>query len=214
MATFETCHIVHILEQLLRGYLTASNCNHWSKQLFGYDDKKNKKNVNTYFYRFEFQNRGTVHLQMLVWLKDILKTNYKAIRADIPWENASLTVHPAEAFKRNLRAYIVSILPALDCRMEVQTTDGKGMVLRYCSSYVSKWHDAFDPDALFSIRKGPYQCAYKHLPALRPLEPEMSMSLGMKKLAWSQSRTKRDEGPRFLFFYYFTPVRKQFRYFK
>ena len=90
--------------------------------------------------------------------------------------------HPTEAFRQNLRAYIASVIPALKCHMDVQTTDGKGMVLRYCASYVSKWHDAFDSDALFSVCTGPYQCAYKHLQGLRPLEPEMWMSLCMKSL--------------------------------
>ena len=229
LPTFETTHIVHILEQLVRGYLCGSNSNRWSKHVFSYNNQKGEKNVQTYFYRFEFQQRGTVHLHMLVWLEDIAKTNYQAIRADIPWQHPALAqrvvelqkaekgaiklnnepsqitdqnnrqilnlFHPTEAFRQNLRAYIASVLPALKCHMDVQTTDGKGMVLRYCASYVSKWHDAFDSDALFSVRTGPYQCAYKHLRGLRPLEPEMWMSLGMKKMAWSQSRTKKVSAP-------------------
>ena len=44
--------------------------------------------------------------------------------------------HPAEAFRRNLRGYISTVLPALKCRMDVQTSDGKGMLLRYTASYV------------------------------------------------------------------------------
>ena len=51
---------------------------------------KNQTNVLTYFYRFEFQDRGTVHLHMLVWLKDMTKMKLDAIRADIPWQNKSL----------------------------------------------------------------------------------------------------------------------------
>lgn len=39
---------------------------------------KDVKNVQTYFYRFEFQERGTVHLHMLVWLKKM----DKIIKAD------------------------------------------------------------------------------------------------------------------------------------
>ena len=75
--------------------------------------------------------------------------------------------------------------------MDIQTSDGKGMLLRYAASYVSKWHDAFNSDAMFSIRTGPYQAAYRHLRGLRPHEPEMWMSLSAKKIAWSQSRTKQ-----------------------
>ena len=99
--------------------------------------------------------------------------------------------HPSEAFTNNLRAYISTVLPALKCRMDIQTSDGKGMLLRYVASYVSKWHDAFNSDVMFSIRTGPYQAVYRHLRGLRPREPEMWMSLSAKKLAWSQSRTKQ-----------------------
>ena len=99
--------------------------------------------------------------------------------------------HPPEAFAKNLRAYISTVLPALKCRMDVQTSDGKGMLLRYAASYVSKWHDGFHSDVMFSVRTGPYQAAYRHLRGLRPREPEMWMSLSAKKIAWSQSRTKQ-----------------------
>ena len=205
--------------------MCGSNTSRWSNHLFTYKRKKDRKNVLTYFYQFEFQDRGTVHLHMLVWLKDLTKMKLDAIRADIPWSNKLLAqqvlglqpsekpgvplfqeptrvsqhngeqllqlFHPAEAFTINLRAYISTILPTLICRMDVQTSDRKGMLLRYAASNVSKWHDSFNSDAMFSIRTGPYQAAYRHLPGLRPREPEMWMSLSTKKIAWSQSRTKQ-----------------------
>lgn len=99
--------------------------------------------------------------------------------------------HPSEAFAKFLRAYVSTILPSLKCGMDIQTSDGKGMLLRYAASYVSKWHDAFNSNAMFSIRTGPYQAAYRHLRGLPPREPEMWMSLSTKKIAWSQSRTKQ-----------------------
>ena len=98
--------------------------------------------------------------------------------------------HPADAFELNLRAYISTLLPSLKCRMDVQSSDGKSMIVRYVVSYVSKWHDAYSNDALFSLHVGPYQAAYRHLRALRPLEPEMWMSLSSQKIAWTNSRTK------------------------
>ena len=225
LAQFETMHIVNVLEQIVRGCMCGSNTNRWLNHLFTYKSKKDQKNVLTYFYRFEFQDRGSVHLHMLVWLKDLTKMKLDAIRADIPWSNKLLAqqvlglqpsekpgvplfqeatrvsqhngeqllqlFHPSEAFAINLRAYISTILPTLNCRMDVQTSDGKGILLRYAASYVSKWHDSFNSDAMFSIRTGPYQAAYRHLRGLRPREPEMWMSLSAKKIAWSQSRTKQ-----------------------
>lgn len=99
--------------------------------------------------------------------------------------------HPSEALATNLRAHISTVLPALKCQMDIQTSDGKDMLHGYAASYVSKWHDAFNSDVMFSTRTGPYQVAYRHLRGLRPCEPEMRMSLSAKRLAWSQSRTKR-----------------------
>ena len=98
--------------------------------------------------------------------------------------------HPQEAFEKNLRAYMSTVTPALKCRTDVQCTDGKGMLLKYAASYVTKWHDAFDGDAMYSKHVGPYEAAYRHLRNLRPLEPEMALSLTSKKFSWSKSRTK------------------------
>ena len=61
----------------------------------------------------------------------------------------SLTIqHNEEAFAVNLRAYIDTLSPTLKCSMDVQTTDGSGMLMRYTSSYVSKWSEGFDSAAL------------------------------------------------------------------
>ena len=83
--TLETLHIVHVLEQLVRGYMCGSKTNRWKNHVFANSKTKSIDNVQTYFYRFEFQQRGTVYLHMLVWLKDLksLKPNI-TIRADIP----------------------------------------------------------------------------------------------------------------------------------
>lgn len=75
--------------------------------------------------------------------------------------------------------------------MDIQTSDGKGMLLKYAASFVSRWHDAFNSDVMLSIRTGPYQAAYRHMRGLRPRGPEMWISLSAKRLAWSQSGTKQ-----------------------
>ena len=75
--------------------------------------------------------------------------------------------------------------------MDVQSSNGKGMLLKYDSSYVSTWHDAFCSGVMYTTRTGPYQAAYRYLCGLRPREPEMWMKLCPNKFAWSQSRTKR-----------------------
>jgi hypothetical protein len=56
--------------------------------------------------------------------------------------------YPKESFAVNLRAYIETVLPTLKCRMDVQGTDGRHMVLRCVTSYVSQWKDAYTNEAL------------------------------------------------------------------
>ena len=66
--------------------------------------------------------------------------------------------HPKEAFEQN-RGYISTLLPALQCRMDVQSSDGHGLLLKYVSSYVAKGHDAYAwlPQAsYFTIPSGFY----------------------------------------------------------
>ena len=84
LAGYETAHIVHVLAQVVRGYLCGSNSNKWSNHIFSYNNIANRPNVNTYFCRFEFQKRGTAHLHLLIWLQDITKIKHQFIRADIP----------------------------------------------------------------------------------------------------------------------------------
>ena len=83
VAVLETLHIAHVLEQLVRGYLTGGNSNRWRTHVLSNVHDPAAKNVRTFFYRFEFQQRGTLHLHMLVWLEDV-----SCIRADL--KNASL----------------------------------------------------------------------------------------------------------------------------
>ena len=69
-------NITHVLEQIVRGYLCGSNDSRWTRHIFTYNRLATTKNVKTYFYRFEFQQRGTVHLHLLVWLHDITKAQH------------------------------------------------------------------------------------------------------------------------------------------
>ena len=74
--------------------------------------------------------------------------------------------------------------------MDVQSSDGHGMPLRYVSPYISKSHDAFQSKCLYRAHTSPYQAAFCHLKEMAPLEPEVWLSLSSKKLAWTPHRTK------------------------
>ena len=231
LPALETMHIVHVLEQVVRGYLCGSNTNRWTSHVFNYNHKRNSPNVTNYFYRLEFQGRGTAHVHLLVWLKNLAAIQYDQIRADIPWSDAETAYlvsdlqpsvkdafplhdgptevvvkqdgkkelhlhHPADGFAINLRAYISSLLPFLKCKMDVQVTDNKAMILRYVTAYVSKFRDQEITESLYSRHVTSAMAAYRHLSQFRPLEPEMIVTLSSSKPAWTNNSTKRYVPPR------------------
>lgn len=98
--------------------------------------------------------------------------------------------HPAEAHENNLQAYISTLLCSLQCRMDLQTSDGHGLLLKYVSAYVSKSHDAFHSSSLYTMHTTPYEAAYRHLREMKALEPEMWLTLSSKKVAWTPHRCK------------------------
>ena len=93
LPAFETISIAHTQEQIVRGYLCGSNSKRWHNHIFNYNNLATSTNLKSYFYCFEFQKRGTLHLHMLVWLKDIRKIQHQHIRADIPFENPDLAYY-------------------------------------------------------------------------------------------------------------------------
>ena len=224
--TFETVHIAHVLEQIVRGYLCGSNTNRWRTHVFGYDHERRCNNVLTYFYRFEFQQRGTVHLHLLVWVRDLNLVRFDLFNATIPWDvpgdafqivelqcahqASSLPVqirpthvanrntgpvlamqHFADDSQRGVRAHLTTLLGALRCQTDIQTSDGGGMLLRYVSSYVAKCHDVSTSEALHSHQLTGFQAACSFLRTIHPLEPEMVFALSSIKPAWTNLRTKR-----------------------
>ena len=211
---FETIHFMNVLEQLVCGYLCGSNDSHWRNHLFSYNCLANKHNVKTYFYRFEFQKRGTIHLHLLVWLDNVKYIQYKRLQADLPTDNAPLLFyvnkyqiseesqlpihegstnvidedgtqciqlsHPANAFVAHLQGYIDTVLPTLQCSMDVKTTNGCGMILKYVASYVSKAHESYHSDALYCRELRPSTAAFRYAQSLDMCEPGMWVLLSSK----------------------------------
>ena len=79
----------------------------------------------------------------------------------------------ADAFALNMRAYISSLLPALQCSMDVRCSNGEGMILKYATSYFSKWQNTFNRDSLFNRNIHATHIALQHLMTLNVCEPEM-----------------------------------------
>eukprot|EP00795_Rhopilema_esculentum_P003594 gene3594-12991_t len=221
---FETMHFMNVLEQIVRGYLCGSNDCKWKNHLFNYQ-RLPTSNVLTYFYRFEFQKRGTLHVHLLVWLKNIKYIDYKHIRADLPSDDGELlyfvkkhqqadksslpihdsstdvvTVgnenllnisHPPTANAQNVRGYIDTILPSLMSSMDVQCSNGRSMILKYVSGYVSKSRESYHSDALYCKTLNPATCAVKYAMQLDVCEPEMWVLLSSTKISWTNATRKQ-----------------------
>ena len=222
--TLETIHIAHVLEQVVRGYVTGGNSNRWHTHLLCDVHDPVSKNINTFFYRFEFQQRGTLPLHMLVWLEQMSSIRADLLQASVPWDNAHdafLVAHTQKSDKsclpvnnnpdsfitdaqgkttlqfhyteddaqRNIRAYITTLLGSLKCRTDVQVADGKAMLLKYVTSYVTKMHESATSEGLYCKDVTGYQAAHSFLQTVTPLEPEMVFQMTNIKVCWTDKMT-------------------------
>ena len=78
-----------------------------------------------------------------------------------------------------IRAYMPDLLNSLHCHVDVQASDGRGMLLKYVSGYVPKFSDSFTTDWL-SDQCSDYAIAKRVLTDYHPLEPEMTLQLAMQ----------------------------------
>ena len=78
-----------------------------------------------------------------------------------------------------VRTYIVDLLTSLQCHLDVQMSDGRGMLLRYVSGYVPKFSDSFTTDWLNDAASD-YSVARRVLTDYHPLEPKMVLQLAMQ----------------------------------
>ena len=222
VAFYLNFHFLHSLEQIIRGYMCGGNNSKWKDHLFkDTSPTAGAKNVLTYFYRFEFQERGTLHVHLLVWLSDLTHLQHQRIRGDLPHidsylhpyvqrfqtsHTSSLPIHdnvtnvvrtqsgpklqishPDNAFAIGLRAYIDTVLPALQCSMDVQVANDNSLILQYVAGYVSKWKESFHADSIFTAQAPPALTAFRYIASLSICEPEMWMLLTSKKLSWCDS---------------------------
>jgi len=84
LPTLETIHIAHVLQELLRGYISGRGSCAWKDHLRANYHQKSVPNVKTYFYRFEFQQRGTLHVHYIAWLHKTTVLDIKRIAAHVP----------------------------------------------------------------------------------------------------------------------------------
>jgi len=223
-----TVHILHVLEQYCRGYISGCNSARWKHHVVSDSRSPSNGNVVMFFYRFEFQKRGTPHVHMLLWLKSMKNLHPHRFSASVTNDNAllndlvsstqssskphkSITVNDSDtSFHKdrinfhyssddafvNRRAYIDTVLGSLKCHMDVQCADGKDMLLRYTTSYVSKMKDH---DLLYdSIMKevSGYHIGNQYMSALDVNVPEMVLLFSDIKAAYTKGLTKKFSVPR------------------
>ena len=87
--------------------------------------------------------------------------------------------HNRAGVPEGIRAYMPDLLNSLHCHIDVQASDGRGMLLKYVSGYVPKFSDSFTTDWL-SDQCSDYAIAKRVLTDYHPLEPEMTLQLAMQ----------------------------------
>ncbi len=92
-------------------------------------------------------------------------------RFDEVTKSLQLTHRPTD-YEDALRAYFGSLMRVLRCHQDVQTTDGRGMLLRYVAGYVPKFSSAFNNEWLNDAASD-FAICRRILREYHPLEPEM-----------------------------------------
>ena len=85
----------------------------------------------------------------------------------------------AAGVPEGVRGYVKDLLSSLHCHIDVQMSDGRGMLLRYVSGYVPKFSDSFTTEWLADACSD-YAVARRVLTDYHPLEPEMTLQLAMQ----------------------------------
>jgi len=83
----ETMSIVHALQEIVNGLYAGSNHKNWRQHLLANCKHRDRRNVKAYFYRIEFQKRGTPHIHALFWIDKLHEIDLRRLSADLPQDN-------------------------------------------------------------------------------------------------------------------------------
>ena len=95
--------------------------------------------------------------------------------------------HPEDAAEKHCRAYLPDVLQSLRCHVDVQASDGKAMLLQYCTSYLPKFSDSFAQEFL-QDEASDFAVARRILADYHPLQPEMVLQLAAQQLPQFRSK--------------------------
>ncbi len=130
---FLTLHFLHILEQIVRGYLCGKNDASWKNHIFNHTSVPSRSNIQSYFYRFEFQKRGTVHIHALLWIKNVRYIQFSRISGDIPNEDSPLSQFVNRFQKSDRSSLPISSKPT----HIVNNENGQSIMISHSSEAVS-----------------------------------------------------------------------------
>ena len=137
--------------------------------------------VSNWVMRFEFQDRGTIHVHVLLW------TNLDE-GEDAKQLSGKTDENPHDS------KFVKYLEDTFRCRVDVQCGDGHHTLLRYVAGYVAKASDALQFKSDESKRRGTptieskWRAIYRMLCKRAPLEQEMAMefaSLSMVKASFT-----------------------------
>ena len=104
----KTMCIVHTLQQFCSQYICGS-ASQFNNHLLANKRHKSSKNVLAFFHRLEFQNRGTPHIHLLVWLRHLSQIDIGRFSAHVPSHNITLAfnVHHLQKSHKPLPSFVV-----------------------------------------------------------------------------------------------------------
>ena len=97
-------------------------------------------------------------------------------------EGRLLLHHNAEAHRSHCRAYFKDVLESLKCHCDVQSSNGKSMVLQYCSKYLPKFSSSFCNEIVNHEQASGFALSKRILEEYHPLAPEMACQMANQML--------------------------------
>ena len=94
-----------------------------------------------------------------------------------------LLPHTQDDWEQGVRGYFPDILDSLRCHQDLQSRQGRGLLLAYVAKYVAKWSDSSYDEWLSDASSVTSLCR-KVLFEYHPLEPEMVLQLSQGLRKW------------------------------
>ncbi|KAF4651646.1 hypothetical protein FOL46_000212, partial [Perkinsus olseni] len=184
-----TLHGHHIIEQLLKGLFAGNVREGRGNPTVLRNARSGEESLKCFFYKVEFQQRGTLHVHALFWSKDVEHSQlFEKSREDFPLNDPFLCALVRTIEVRTLqvdetRRYSPALLRVLRSHHDLQFGTPRDLLLSYITHYVSKAADALDLNKRLSA-EGAHKAVVGFLNKLVIGIPEMVHTLSDNKSAY------------------------------